>query len=228
MDAESLYTGAQMFKQKALDFLPFIGKLSLASALTVAVFLSAPGVSAKQELATSTQKQPYTLGEQQIGKKSYVVSSMVVNARPEVCYKICTDYKNAPTTFPTLKKCLVMQDNGGGNKVIKYVTRPTGAFTDYSYTLEVKETPFQMVQWNRIDGDFKAIEGYWKIEPAQGGSKTLVTYAGFVDGGLFMPQVLIKRQFRIDLPPCMTALKVKAESMNKPRVADKPDGSVDQ
>jgi ribosome-associated toxin RatA of RatAB toxin-antitoxin module len=227
MDAESLYTGAQMFKQKALDFLPFIGKLSLASALTVAVYLAGPGASAKQDLAAATQKQPCTMGEQQIGKKSYVTSTMIVNARPEVCYKICTDYKNAATTFPTLKKCLVIQDKGSGNKVIKYVTRPTGAFTDYSYTLEVKETPMQMVEWNRIDGDFKAIDGYWKIEPAQG-SKTLVTYVGYVDGGLFMPQVLIKRQFRIDLPPCMTALKAKAESMNKPRVADKPDGAVDQ
>ncbi len=227
MDAETLYTSAKMFKQIALDYASSLAKLSLASALALGVFLAMPVVSAKQELAGASKGQQLTLGEQQIGKKSYVVSTMVVNARPEVCYKICTDYKNAATTFPTLKKCQVVQDKGGGNKVINYVTHPTGAFTDYSYTLEIKETPCQMVEWNRISGDFKAIDGYWKIEPAQGGSKTLVTYVSYVDGGLFMPQVLIKRQFRIDLPPCMTALKTKAESLNRPRVAGSTDASVE-
>lgn len=226
MDAESLYTSAKMFKQAALDFVSYVSKLSLASALVVGVFLATPGVSAKQELASASKGQQYTIGEQQIGKKSYVVSSMMVNARPEVCYKVCTDYKNAATTFPTLKKCLVLQDNGA-SKVIKYVTHPTGSFTDYSYTLEVKESPTQMVQWTRVSGDFKAIDGYWKLEPAQGGNKTIVTYATFVDGGIFMPQILIKRQFRIDLPPCMTALKTKCESMNRPRVAGSPDASVE-
>lgn len=226
MDAESLYTSAKMFKQATLDFVSYVGKLSLASALVLGVFLATPDVSAKQELASASKGQQYAIGEQQIGNKSYVVSSMIVNARPEVCYKVCTDYKNAATTFPTLKKCQVVQDNGA-SKVIKYVTHPTGSFTDYSYMLEVKETPFQMVEWNRISGDFKAIDGYWKIEPAQGGTKTLVTYATYVDGGMFMPQILIKRQFRIDLPPCMTALKAKCESTNRPRVAGKPDENVE-
>ena len=226
MDAESLYTTANMFKQASLDFISVVGRGTIALSIALAVFLSTPGVSAKQDLASASAGQQ-TIGEQVIGKKSYVVSTMIVNARPENCFRICTDYKHAATVFPTLKKCQVVQDNGA-TKLVNYVTHPTGSFTDYDYVLEVKETPYQMIEWKRVYGDFKAIDGYWKLDSTQGGSKTQVTYATYVDGGLFMPQILIKRQFRIDLPPAMIALKNEAESVTNTnaRVAGKPGSNA--
>jgi Polyketide cyclase / dehydrase and lipid transport len=67
------------------------------------------------------------------------------------------------------------------------------------------------MEWHRISGDFKEVDGFWKLEPTELGRCTMVTYASHVNGGFFMPQLLIKRQLRNDMPTALTALKNKAE-----------------
>jgi hypothetical protein len=68
------------------------------------------------------------------------------------------------------------------------------------------------MEWHRLSGDFKAVDGSWKLEPANNGTCTLVTYSAHVAGGFLMPQMLIKRQSHIDMPSTLLALKKHAET----------------
>ena len=63
-----------------------------------------------------------------------------------------------------------------------------------------------------LSGDFKRIDGFWRLEPRDNGRSTFVTYAQYVDGGFLTPQILIKRQTGMDLPTNLLALKTHAES----------------
>ncbi len=169
----------------------------------------APPALAKADQQSATT--PPDVLEEQINNKSYQVSKMLVRCRPEQIWQILSDYNSAPSIFHTLKKCQLLADKGS-TKLMHHEIRPSGLMATFHYDLEVKETGHRMLEWHRVNGDFKEVEGFWKLEPADAGRSTLVTYASYVNGGIFMPQALIKRQFRIDMPAVMMALKNQAET----------------
>ncbi len=81
--------------------------------------------------------------------------------------------------------------------------------------MEVHESAPRSMEWHRLKGDFKEVEGFWKLEPTEYGRHTMVTYGSYVNGGFLMPQILIRRQFHKDMPEALAALKNKAEFDNR-------------
>lgn len=152
--------------------------------------------------------------EEKIGNKVYQTSKVTVHTKPEFVWRLLTDYDNAQYVFPCVKKCKLVKDKGT-HKVVEHSIKPSGFPGSFTYVLEVKETPHQMQEWHRISGDFHDVDGFWKLEPTEDGNSTLVTYASYVNGGFFMPQALIKRQTRMDVPAVMAALKSHAETAHQ-------------
>ena len=162
---------------------------------------------------------PSSFSEENIGGKNFNVFREVVHARPEQVWQVLSDYGNAPHVFPMLKKCQVLEDHGAV-KIVKHRIAPSAPAGQYEYVLEIKETPSKSMEWHRISGDFKEVDGLWKLEPIDGGHGTLVTYSSHVNGGMFLPQCLVKRQFHADTPQIMAALKRQAEST---QIAGRPN-----
>lgn len=157
------------------------------------------------------------LGEQHVANKCYQTGRIKVHAKPEQVWAVLTDYTQQTKVFKRLRKCQVVADKGT-TKVLYHEVHPTGQPATFEYKLEMKETqPNRSLEWRRISGDFKELEGFWKLEPTDGGRNTLVTYGSYVNGGFFIPQGLIKRQFRIDTPLILSSLKDHAEGV--PQIA---------
>lgn len=163
------------------------------------------------------------LTESIIDGKSYVVSKIMVHAPAEEVWRVLTDYPNAHKVFPQMKKCQVVKDEGS-TKLIKHTVAPSGPVGTYTYTVRVKETAPHSLEWTRVSGAFKDVKGYWKLEKLDGGRTTMVTYASFVDGGFLLPQPLIKRQCRMDMPNVMSCLKQEVEQ-HMQHIAEKPKSS---
>jgi ribosome-associated toxin RatA of RatAB toxin-antitoxin module len=180
--------------------------LSAASAVGVSAQFSP--VLAKGQMENVSP--PFDVVDEMHGQKCFQVVKMVVKAKPEQVFRILVDYENAPSVFPHLKKCHVLEDHGA-TKIVQHQVQPSGPFGTYNYILEVKEIPNKSLEWHRVKGDFKEVDGYWKLEPSEGGHHTIVTYSSYTNGGLFIPQILIKRQVHVDMPGVMSALKTQAE-----------------
>jgi len=183
-----------------------------ASVLTIAALQAPQPVSARSANECS---------EELMHGKTYTVSKATVKAPPEKVWQILTDYDNASRVFPQMKKCKLMQDHGH-TKIVKHVISPSGLPGSYEYTVEVKETAPTAMEWHRVSGAFKQVDGYWKLEPLDGGRTTLVTYASHVDGGMFIPQALIRRQCKIDMPGVLSTLKAQSESQTNVQIAGRP------
>jgi ribosome-associated toxin RatA of RatAB toxin-antitoxin module len=135
-----------------------------------------------------------TVAEEKMHGQTYVVARVVVKAPPEKVFQILADYNHADKVFPQVKHCKLVADKGA-TKLVSHEIAPSGIpNTTYDYLLEIKESAPYAMEWHRISGDFKQVDGYWKLEPVDEGRSTHVTYASYVDGGLFIPQLLIRRQ----------------------------------
>lgn len=163
--------------------------------------------------------------EEMIGGKSYSVSREVIKAKPEQIWQVLTDFANAPHVFPQMKKCELIEERANGTKLVKNIVAPSGVIGSYQYVLEMRETAPRMIEWHRVSGDFKEVEGFWKLEPVDGGHHTMVTYSCHVAGGFLLPGALIRRQSRIDMPQVMAALRNSTES-SAPMIAGKPHDSL--
>ena len=159
----------------------------------------------------SAESESPTVTEETINGKCYVVTKVLVKAKPEQVWQVLTDYRHASQVFPLLKKCEVIKDQGT-TKITKHEIAPSGIPDTFEYILEVHECSPKSMEWKRISGDFKEVDGSWKLEPANLGKYTLVTYASHVTGGFLMPQMIIKPQSHIDMPTTLLALKKHTEN----------------
>lgn len=148
--------------------------------------------------------------EEEVAGKTFCVSRQVIHARPDQVWQVLADYNNAPRVFPMMKKCQILEDHGP-SKLVLHCVEPSGPVGTFEYIVEIKEQAPKALEWHRKSGDFKEVDGFWKLEPLDGGHSTLVTYSSHVNGGLFIPQILIKRQAHADMPIVMASLKRQSE-----------------
>lgn len=197
---------------KALFLVSQIAFVALAS------MVSLPAAQAKVSAPPSNDQALFcdtpTIGEEVMHGKTFVVSRLLIKAKPERVWQILADYGNAARVFPILKKCELIE-NRGTTKITKHEIAPSGLPGTFEYVLEVHETAPTRMEWHRLKGDFHDVDGYWKLEATDYGRHTMVVYASYVNGGILMPQVLIRRQFHKDMPEALLALKRKAELDNR-------------
>jgi ribosome-associated toxin RatA of RatAB toxin-antitoxin module len=150
------------------------------------------------------------LSEEAVGKKVFEVCRIQVKASPDKVWGILTDYRNSTNVFPTMKKCELLQDKGHV-KVMRHVIHPAGYPGTFDYVVEVSGTPGKSLEWHRVSGAFKEVDTYWKLEPAEGGRYTNVTYSSYINAGFLFPSFLVRGQMKDDLPTVLTALKTSSE-----------------
>ncbi|CAN5695693.1 hypothetical protein BH10CYA1_BH10CYA1_04800 [soil metagenome] len=187
----------------------------------LAIFMSSVTILA-QPACASPSKMPavesFVASEEQIGPRIYQVSRVLINAEPGQVQDVITDYEHTDKVFDNVTKCKVIRELGEV-KEVAFTIKTLGSMMSCDYVLQIKSTPGR-IEWKRLSGAFKANEGFWKFEPTNGGRATLVTYAKFVDGGMFAPKFIVNREIRNSMPIIMSNLKSTSEHDNA--VASKP------
>ncbi len=148
--------------------------------------------------------------EEQKGKNTYQVARTVIKATPADVFEVLTDYSKVDAIFDNLTRCEVVEDNGIAKKVA-FTAKSMGGLWKFDYVLELKETAPYLIEWHRVSGAFKVNEGYWKLEPVNGGKYTQVTYSKFIDGGFLMPQKLVQKELKAIAPGVLKNLRTAAE-----------------
>jgi uncharacterized protein YndB with AHSA1/START domain len=141
-----------------------------------------------------------------------VRAAVLIRAEPEAVWRVMTDCAQALTFVPGLKKCRTLQ------------TAADGAWADveqevrYSWLLPVVHYVFRAdydrphrIDFHRISGDLKEQRGSWVLSTAAGGGATLVEYEVYVDPGFWVPQFLVTRSLRRDLPAALAGLRTHVE-----------------
>jgi hypothetical protein len=208
--------------QKRASQLKVLGFSILMAALVSSVLLPC-GQAANCRSGSAEQVEKPTLSEEEMHGKTFVVCKLHIKAKPEQVWQILADYNNASHVFPILKECELLEDKGT-TKITRHVIAPSGVPGTYEYVLEIREAAPSTMEWHRVSGDFHDVDGYWKLEPEDLGHHTLVTYASYVNGGLFIPQVLIRHQFHVDMPQALIALRNRAE-LDQQKLATRHPGT---
>jgi hypothetical protein len=142
-----------------------------------------------------------------------VLAAVLVKASPEAIWGVMTDCKQAPLFVPGLKRCSRIAGAADGSwEDFEQVVQYSWFLPTVRYVLRATYDRPHRIQFRRIRGDLKDEEGSWLLTPTPGGSATLVLYEVYVDPGFWVPQVLVNRTLRKDLPTALAGLRDRVQS----------------
>jgi ribosome-associated toxin RatA of RatAB toxin-antitoxin module len=134
--------------------------------------------------------------------------SIVINAPPDKCFDVITDYERYPEFLPEVKKTRTL--NRRGNECdVQYEAEVVKRI---KYTVHLKEERPTRVSWTYIDGDFmRDNTGGWVLEDL-GDGKTKATYTVEITLGPLVPKSIINALVDTSLPKLLENFKKRIES----------------
>ena len=101
--------------------------------------------------------------------------SILVNASPEVVYRVVTDFANYSNWVSDLKRIEVLERDADGRPLeVEFRAAAFGRSTTYALRYDYSRAPGQL-NWSQTSGDLtETLHGQYRFEPSGAGTK--VTY----------------------------------------------------
>jgi carbon monoxide dehydrogenase subunit G len=142
-----------------------------------------------------------------------VIHGQIDIAAPRaLVWAVMVDCARVSALMVNVKYCHVLQrDPAGRWDVREQVTKASllpGVRTVMRSDYEAPHT----VAFHRTDGDFKILEGEWRLEPLDGGSHTRVFYESRMSAPFAAPAFLMRAAIRSSLPTTLENLRKASEA----------------
>jgi uncharacterized protein YndB with AHSA1/START domain len=145
--------------------------------------------------------------------RGFIRAAVRIRASPDTIWRIMTDCEQAPSYVPGLRRCRLVDGAPDGSwQDIEHDVRYAWFLPTVRYVFRAEYDRPHRIAFHRISGDLKEEEGTWLLTPTPDGSATIVQYEVYVDPGFWIPQTLVNRSLRKDLPAALTGLRDRAES----------------
>ncbi len=147
----------------------------------------------------------------------------LIDAPPHEVWKVIRDYDNYKKTMPYTEESRIVAREGGDKVIYFYsvVNAPLVDKRDYTIRL-VDESDWKdgkgylLVRWTASDKGppakedlirVKLNDGYWKLEPRDGGQRTFATYYLHTDPGGSIPRWVANRANTTAVPDVFFAIR---------------------
>lgn len=150
--------------------------------------------------------------ESKVAQKGRVEAAILIQAPARQIWKVMNDCDGAPEFVPGLRSCKVLQYDDH-SEVIEHKVKFTWLLPATTYVFRAEYQEFSRIDFKKVDGELKELEGTWILEPVNRGQETYVIYSVYLDPGFFVPQWLVQHILRGDLPQLLTALRNRVSEL---------------
>lgn len=195
------------------------------NALALIVVLAGPSGDGWEKAAE--QKNLTVFAREKKGGVQEMKAEGVIDAPPEKVWKALRDYENYKKTMPYTEESKVVAREGG-DKVIWFYSVVNAPFVDRrDYVIKLVDES----KWNNGEGFLKVSwtagndkapkkpdnvvrvqinDGYWQLEPRDGGKKTFAVYYVYTDPGGSIPRWLVNKANGSAVPDVFEAVRKAA------------------
>jgi len=147
------------------------------------------------------------------GTTRYVVAKILINDTPHNVWRVLTNpFEFEGRISPRMKDVEILVD-ATTHSVMKCKVEIFPPLIPFiTYTVESEYKPFEQVLFKRVDGTLKDFRGGWYLSSRENGASTEVTYQMFVDPGMPVPQWIIRKAMRAELPKTLVALRERIQA----------------
>ena len=141
-----------------------------------------------------------------------VVTSITIDASPEICYQIGSDMERYPEFFPSVDE-VTITERGEGWTVTRWSARLRGRPVKWIERDEFDDEN-RIITYDQIEGDLKVFRGQWTFEEENGGCRVELV----VEASLGVPMLgaavdpIVKKLTRDNCNSMLAGLKEEAEA----------------
>ncbi|MFM6182028.1 MAG: SRPBCC family protein [Dolichospermum sp.] len=155
-----------------------------------------------------------TIQTDKLSERQRQISATIQIPQPiEKVWQILTDYESLPDFIPNLAKSRLLEHPDGGIRLEQVGDQSVLNFKFCArVVLDLEELFPKSIQFNMIEGDFKAFSGTWCLEPYNLNQEqgTILSYTIQVWPKLTMPISIIERRLSKDLQTNLIAIRQRA------------------
>ena len=135
-----------------------------------------------------------------------------IKAPPEVIWTAVTDCRKALSFVPGLRRCRRVDGAPDDSwQDVEHEVRYSWLLPSVRYVFHADYQRPHRIDFHRISGDLKQEEGTWLLTQTADGAGSVVEYEVYVDPGFWIPQPLLSRSLRKDVPAVLTGLRACVE-----------------
>ncbi|PSO50576.1 MAG: cyclase [Cyanobacteria bacterium SW_9_44_58] len=171
-----------------------------------------PTASANPEL--EAQLDEVSIETEEVAKRQRRIISQIAIAHPrESIWQVLTDYESLPEFIPNLEKSERLEPPEQDKVRLEQVGKQRFMKMNFSarVVLDLTEIPPERIDFEMVEGDFKAFSGYWALQPND--NATALIYSIFVWPIRTMPVTLIERRLSQDLSLNLVAIRQRVNEL---------------
>jgi len=132
------------------------------------------------------------------GRLRMATAATAIDAPPQRVWDVIEDFASYPSWMPQVQEAVVAEGGEGSATVAFELAFDLLVNIKVEYTLRYRRTgPFRM-EYEQVQGDFAANNGYWVVEPQ--GEGCILYYASFVDySSMRLLRAFLKNQPTLEL-----------------------------
>ncbi|NJN24305.1 MAG: cyclase [Acaryochloridaceae cyanobacterium RL_2_7] len=134
---------------------------------------------------------------------------------PDQVWKVLTDYEALPEFIPNLEASQRVDHPEGGIR-IEQVGSQNALMMKFSarVVLDMEENFPQALNFDMVEGDFKAFGGQWRLAPCDScAAKTELTYSVKIWPKRTMPILAVEKRLSKDLPVNLQAIRQRLDAL---------------
>lgn len=142
--------------------------------------------------------------------RGLVRAAVRIAASPEDIWRVMTDCAQAPFYVPGLTQCRRIDIAPDGSwEDIEHEVKFSKLLPPIRYVFRAQYYRPHRMDFHRISGDLKEQSGTWLLTATPDGAATVVEYEVYVDPGFWIPQSLVERMLRKDVPEVLSGLRAR-------------------
>jgi polyketide cyclase/dehydrase/lipid transport protein len=167
----------------------------------------------QQRLAAGEVVVQTATGNDSARLEGRVRAAVWIRAPAQAIWDAVTDCRQAVAFVPGLRSCRRVDRAPDGRwEEFEHEVRYAWYLPSVRYVFRADYDPPRRIDFHRVSGDLKEEAGSWRLTAAPVVAATQVEYELYVQPGFWIPQTLITRALRRDLPAALTALRERVES----------------
>jgi uncharacterized membrane protein len=170
--------------------------------------LVAAALFAQSTAAIAAPSQPWVeVVADSRGAAGVVRAGVDIAAPPVAVWRVMIDCAQVPRLMANVKSCRVLQHDPAGRWDVREQISKGSILPGVRTVLRSDYDAPRLVRFHRIDGDFKVLEGEWRLEPLDGGARTRVTYESRMTAPFAAPGIIVRAVLRHDMPLTLANLR---------------------
>ena len=182
-----------------------------------AVGLAAPETLSAEELARVERGEVVVRSlATESSSAGRVWAAVAIAAPASVVWDVMVDVEHAPEFVPGLR-CARRLEQHGQYEIIEHTVKFSWLLPEVTYRFRADYVPLARIDFRRVSGDLRALEGTWSLRATPDNAGAIVTYSVYLDPGFLVPQWLVRQSLQRNLPAVLRALRGRAMATSAAR-----------